>query len=225
MKRVWLLGCQSSLLLLCSVVQFRCRFGVFHILNNDYSEGWDKYAIGGSENPTILSEGNYFRPTREKEVRFSAQIAIHEHFPSTLVHKRITSVALPYFWFLSTHLIKQLDVECPRSWFVVFNLTGILFWSEGVLNPRWQNASMTMDPLSGAGRTGTGFPAATFSLMDHTSLAPEPRSPLASTLMPSALRHVLGTWCPLSQKVRDPWNLWRHPDLTILKNCVEYKMG
>lgn len=46
----------------------RCRFGVFHILNNDYSEGWDKYAIGGSENPTILSEGNYFRPTREKEV-------------------------------------------------------------------------------------------------------------------------------------------------------------
>ncbi|XP_024370179.1 pectate lyase [Physcomitrium patens] len=46
----------------------RCRFGVFHVLNNDYSAGWGKYAIGGSEDPTILSQGNRFNPAGKKEV-------------------------------------------------------------------------------------------------------------------------------------------------------------
>nr|XP_024368799.1 probable pectate lyase 5 [Physcomitrium patens]PNR62046.1 hypothetical protein PHYPA_000470 [Physcomitrium patens] len=46
----------------------RCRFGVFHVLNNDYSAGWGIYAIGGSEDPTILSQGNRFNPAGTKEV-------------------------------------------------------------------------------------------------------------------------------------------------------------
>jgi pectate lyase len=33
--------------------------GYFHILNNDYTE-WEMYAIGGSANPTILSQSNRF---------------------------------------------------------------------------------------------------------------------------------------------------------------------
>ncbi|XP_057959145.1 putative pectate lyase 2 [Malania oleifera] len=37
----------------------RVRFGYAHVANNKYDE-WEKYAIGGSANPTILSEGNYF---------------------------------------------------------------------------------------------------------------------------------------------------------------------
>lgn len=37
----------------------RCRQGTFHIVNNNY-QGWGMYAIGGSESPTINSEGNYF---------------------------------------------------------------------------------------------------------------------------------------------------------------------
>eukprot|EP00253_Pinus_taeda_P006000 PITA_06000 len=38
----------------------RCRFGQFHVVNNDYTH-WEDYAIGGSANPTILSQGNRFR--------------------------------------------------------------------------------------------------------------------------------------------------------------------
>ena len=41
------------------VHQCRCRYGHFHIVNNDYTQ-WEDYAIGGSENPTILSQGNRF---------------------------------------------------------------------------------------------------------------------------------------------------------------------
>ncbi|BAT74568.1 hypothetical protein LR48_Vigan01g102300 [Vigna angularis] len=37
----------------------RCRHGFFHVVNNDYTH-WEMYAIGGSMNPTIISEGNRF---------------------------------------------------------------------------------------------------------------------------------------------------------------------
>ncbi|KAK7362193.1 hypothetical protein VNO77_04299 [Canavalia gladiata] len=37
----------------------RCRMGFFHVVNNDYTH-WEMYAIGGSKNPTIISEGNRF---------------------------------------------------------------------------------------------------------------------------------------------------------------------
>nr|XP_043625984.1 probable pectate lyase 5 [Erigeron canadensis] len=37
----------------------RCRHGYFHVVNNDYTE-WKMYAIGGSANPTIYSQGNRF---------------------------------------------------------------------------------------------------------------------------------------------------------------------
>ncbi|XP_027336746.1 probable pectate lyase P59 [Abrus precatorius] len=37
----------------------RCRWGFFHIVNNDYTH-WLMYAIGGSQQPTIISQGNRF---------------------------------------------------------------------------------------------------------------------------------------------------------------------
>ncbi|KAJ4774207.1 Pectate lyase [Rhynchospora pubera] len=41
----------------------RCRHGFFHVVNNDYTH-WEMYAIGGSAEPTINSQGNrYLAPT------------------------------------------------------------------------------------------------------------------------------------------------------------------
>ncbi|XP_059645211.1 pectate lyase-like [Cornus florida] len=37
----------------------RCRWGLVHAVNNDYTH-WLMYAIGGSQHPTILSQGNRF---------------------------------------------------------------------------------------------------------------------------------------------------------------------
>ncbi|KAL6606222.1 hypothetical protein ACP70R_041875 [Stipagrostis hirtigluma subsp. patula] len=37
----------------------RVRFGFVHVVNNDYTH-WRMYAIGGSQNPTIISQGNRF---------------------------------------------------------------------------------------------------------------------------------------------------------------------
>ncbi|CAI7885135.1 unnamed protein product [Closterium sp. NIES-54] len=44
----------------------RGRFGTFHVVNNYYPNGWGIYAIGGSADPTFLSEGNYFVATGGK---------------------------------------------------------------------------------------------------------------------------------------------------------------
>lgn len=38
----------------------RVRFGFAHVVNNDYNR-WQMYAIGGSANPTIISQGNRFK--------------------------------------------------------------------------------------------------------------------------------------------------------------------
>ncbi|XP_078177547.1 pectate lyase-like isoform X2 [Carex rostrata] len=37
----------------------RCRWGFFHVVNNDYTH-WLMYAVGGSKNPTIISQGNRY---------------------------------------------------------------------------------------------------------------------------------------------------------------------
>ncbi|KMZ64246.1 Pectate lyase [Zostera marina] len=37
----------------------RCRHGYFHVVNNDYTH-WEMYAVGGSANPTINSQGNRY---------------------------------------------------------------------------------------------------------------------------------------------------------------------
>ncbi|KAL0797352.1 hypothetical protein Bca101_052526 [Brassica carinata] len=37
----------------------RCRHGYFHVVNNDYTH-WEMYALGGSANPTINSQGNRY---------------------------------------------------------------------------------------------------------------------------------------------------------------------
>ncbi|KAL1295846.1 hypothetical protein HN51_056672 [Arachis hypogaea] len=37
----------------------RCRLGYIHVVNNDFTQ-WEMYAIGGSANPTINSQGNRY---------------------------------------------------------------------------------------------------------------------------------------------------------------------
>lgn len=45
--------------LIWSAQFFRCRHGYFHVVNNDYTH-WEMYAIGGSAEPTINSQGNRY---------------------------------------------------------------------------------------------------------------------------------------------------------------------
>ncbi|GAU43192.1 hypothetical protein TSUD_300790 [Trifolium subterraneum] len=54
----------------------RCRHGYFHVVNNDYTH-WLMYAIGGSANPTINSQGNRFLAPNDntfKEVNLKTDV-------------------------------------------------------------------------------------------------------------------------------------------------------
>ncbi|KAF7805999.1 putative pectate lyase 5 [Senna tora] len=57
----------------------RCRLGYFHVVNNDYTH-WEMYAIGGSANPTINSQGNRFVAPDD---RFSKEVTKHEDAPES----------------------------------------------------------------------------------------------------------------------------------------------
>ncbi|CAK8564411.1 unnamed protein product [Lathyrus sativus] len=46
----------------------RVRFGYAHVANNKY-DAWKMYAIGGSANPTILSEGNFFTAPNDNNAK------------------------------------------------------------------------------------------------------------------------------------------------------------
>ncbi|KAL7191084.1 hypothetical protein ACSBR2_023207 [Camellia fascicularis] len=44
----------------------RCRWGLFHIVNNDYTH-WNMYAIGGSNHPIIISQDCFFFSASEQQ--------------------------------------------------------------------------------------------------------------------------------------------------------------
>ncbi|KZV47539.1 putative pectate lyase 5 [Dorcoceras hygrometricum] len=57
----------------------RCRHGYFHVVNNDYTH-WEMYAIGGSADPTINSQGNRFlAPDRVED----KEVTKHEDAPES----------------------------------------------------------------------------------------------------------------------------------------------
>jgi pectate lyase len=67
----------------------RCRFGFFHVVNNDYTH-WIMYAIGGNMNPTIISQGNRFlAPHTSSSKEVSTQLIdprVYKYI-ATLIHQ------------------------------------------------------------------------------------------------------------------------------------------
>lgn len=60
----------------------RCRFGYFHIVNNDYTS-WGDYAVGGSSRPTINSQGNrYIAPNNQNTKQVTRRIADGDEWQS-----------------------------------------------------------------------------------------------------------------------------------------------
>ncbi|KAL5717040.1 pectate lyase [Ranunculus cassubicifolius] len=52
----------------------RCRWGYFHVVNNDYRQ-WGEYAVGGSASPTINSQGNrYIAPPNNNAKEVTARM-------------------------------------------------------------------------------------------------------------------------------------------------------
>ena len=68
----------------------RCRYGFFHLVNNDYTH-WEMYAIGGSQNPTIVSQGNRFLPPPDPRVKEVLYYASYIHVAAVTNHATLGS--------------------------------------------------------------------------------------------------------------------------------------
>lgn len=73
----------------------RCRHGYFHVVNNDYTH-WEMYAIGGSAEPTINSQGNrYLAPANRFAKEVNSLISemnlilqkIHEYWHTDIAYQ------------------------------------------------------------------------------------------------------------------------------------------
>ncbi|KAK4346575.1 hypothetical protein RND71_032914 [Anisodus tanguticus] len=58
----------------------RCRWGFIHVVNNDYTH-WNMYAIGGSQHPTIISQGNRFIAPPDQ---FKKEITKRDYAPESV---------------------------------------------------------------------------------------------------------------------------------------------
>jgi pectate lyase len=75
----------------------RCRWGFVHVVNNDYTH-WLMYAIGGSQHPTIISEGNRFIAPPD--------LAAKEVYSFEKLNLEKTSFITYYFLYFCNHTIK-----------------------------------------------------------------------------------------------------------------------
>ncbi|KAL0450592.1 UNVERIFIED_CONTAM: putative pectate lyase P59 [Sesamum latifolium] len=59
----------------------RARFGYIHVVNNDYTH-WNMYAVGGSKNPIIISQGNrYIAPPHNL---YAKEVTKREYSPESV---------------------------------------------------------------------------------------------------------------------------------------------
>ncbi|KAF3780095.1 Pectate lyase [Nymphaea thermarum] len=71
----------------------RCRWGFFHVVNNDYTH-WQMYAIGGSQHPTIISEGNRFVAP---PIDYAKEVTKREYAPQSVWSQWTWSSSNDYF--------------------------------------------------------------------------------------------------------------------------------
>ncbi|XP_073274894.1 probable pectate lyase 12 isoform X2 [Primulina huaijiensis] len=133
----------------------RCRRGYIHVVNNDFTQ-WEMYAIGGSANPTINSQGNrYTAPVDPNAKEVTKRVDTDENVWSEWNWRTEGDVLVNGAYFVpsgasrSVQYAKASSVE-PRSAYFVNQLT----MRAGVLGgPRDNGISMS---YGGGATTGVG---------------------------------------------------------------------
>ncbi|KAK3008354.1 hypothetical protein RJ639_014904 [Escallonia herrerae] len=134
----------------------RCRHGYFHVVNNDFTQ-WEMYAIGGSANPTINSQGNrYMAPADPSSKEVTKRVDTNEGDWAGWNWRTDGDIMVNGAFFVpsgagaSVQYAKASSVE-PKSSALVEQLT----MTAGALGgPRDNTPVLPSD--GGAGRSGTG---------------------------------------------------------------------
>ncbi|XP_073293253.1 probable pectate lyase 12 [Primulina huaijiensis] len=136
----------------------RCRRGYIHVVNNDFTQ-WEMYAIGGSGNPTINSQGNrYTAPTDPSAKEVTKRVDTNEGDWSDWNWRTDGDIMVNGAFFvpsgggLSMQYAKASSVE-PKSVSLIDRLT----MNAGVLGgPRDNAVSISYGGGATTGGGGTG---------------------------------------------------------------------
>ncbi|KAL9402732.1 hypothetical protein Peur_006581 [Populus x canadensis] len=145
----------------------RCRRGYIHVVNNDFT-AWEMYAIGGSANPTINSQGNrYTAPADDNAKEVTKRVDTNEGEWADWNWRTDEDILVNGAFFvpsgagLSEQYSKASSVE-PRSARLITELTmnaGVFGDprddSGGISNPGFSGAgTSTVTPTTGTQGTG-----------------------------------------------------------------------
>ncbi|KAI8563598.1 hypothetical protein RHMOL_Rhmol03G0121800 [Rhododendron molle] len=135
----------------------RCRRGYIHVVNNDFTE-WQMYAIGGSANPTINSQGNrYTAPVDPNAKEVTKRVDTDEGQWSDWNWRTDGDIMVNGAFFvpsgqgLSAQYAKASSVE-PKSAALVSQLT----INAGVFGQARENSVSISYPGFSGGGTNTG---------------------------------------------------------------------
>ncbi|XP_030450851.1 probable pectate lyase 13 [Syzygium oleosum] len=138
----------------------RCRRGYIHVVNNDFT-AWEMYAIGGSGNPTINSQGNrYTAPANPDAKEVTKRVDTEENHWSDWNWRTEGDIMVNGAFFvpsgvgLSAQYSKASSIE-PKSAGLINQLT----MNAGVFgDPRDNSAGISYPGFSGGGTSTTTTP-------------------------------------------------------------------
>ncbi|KAJ6909284.1 pectate lyase 13 isoform X1 [Populus alba x Populus x berolinensis] len=174
----------------------RCRRGYIHVVNNDFT-AWEMYAIGGSANPTINSQGNrYTAPADDNAKEVTKRVDTNEVEWADWNWRTDEDILVNGAFFvpsgagLSAQYSKASSVE-PRSARLITELTmnaGVFGDprddSGGISNPGFSGAgTSTVTPTTGTQGTGASGGDGDYFGMIFGSGSSLPRPPASISLI------------------------------------------
>ncbi|CAK9142991.1 unnamed protein product [Ilex paraguariensis] len=166
----------------------RCRRGYIHVVNNDYTR-WEMYAIGGSGNPTINSQGNrYIAPTDRNAKEVTKRVETEENRWRGWNWRSDGDIMVNGAFFVASgegvevKYEKAYSVE-PKSAVLIDQLT----MNAGVFGARGNNLGKWSAGNNGGGMSGMGSSSDDMDDYDDESSGSAPWPPSSSSILFSFL--------------------------------------
>ncbi|KAF9680228.1 hypothetical protein SADUNF_Sadunf06G0099500 [Salix dunnii] len=164
----------------------RCRRGYIHVVNNDFTQ-WEMYAIGGSGNPTINSQGNrYTAPSNRNAKEVTKRVDTAEDEWRGWNWRSEGDILVNGAFFVASGA--ELEVKYEKAYSVEPKsavLIDLLIMHSGVLGVGGRNNNLGMWTTgSNGGKEGLGSGEGDDYLDDYSGSSSSLQPPSASALLP-----------------------------------------
>lgn len=141
---------------------YRVRFGYAHVANNYYDQ-WLMYAIGGSADPTIFSEGNYFIAPDS----YDKEVCKYQATCSSVSRRSDIFTFFIAFPVWSFTFLRTTNLEISDEKTTYTNVIAIAIYRWSYISHDIYNRSPRGKLMKGDGRVGNGGPQKMCLWMEH----------------------------------------------------------